>query len=128
MSFHRCASCGDQWGIKGKRKPAVDFAGPGKAGAVAAGSFDLPVAVSLDKLELGTLTPPTIDFAGSRDPDILVATELDEVVEERFEDGALTIVHDVVGMNDEAHEAMFGDDDAGLTLPNVDGVVVQDVE
>ena len=76
---------------------------------------------------MGALAPPAVDFAGGGDPDILVLAELDEVVQQRFED-ARWRVHDVVRMNDEAHQSVLVKDGAGLPLPDVDGVVVQDVE
>jgi len=50
------------------------------------------------------------------------------VIEESLEGGSGAGFDDVVGMDDEAHEAVAGEDERGLAFPDFDGVVVEDVE
>ena len=75
-----------------------------------------------------SLPPPSVDFARLCNPYAPLVSKLTEISQESFVRLPFPAADDVVGMDDEAHQAVIFHDEFRLPLPQVNRVVSQDVK
>src|SRR5207253_9720355 len=97
-------------------------------GAFLAPSLDSPSTSVANDFHLASLPPPTIHLAGKGNPHLPLLTHLSEMLHESLIGRSGPFLDDVVRMNEKAGQAVLLCDGGDLPLPQLDRVVVQDVE
>src|SRR3989441_859002 len=83
---------------------------------------------TLFRSHLASFPPPLIDFPRKSDPEEAVGAQLGETAQQCLIRFSRSVLNYIVGMNEKAHQAMLLGDESDLSPPELNRVVVQDVE
>src|SRR5712664_3184462 len=100
----------------------------GQPGALAPLPLDAPFVSLAHNSQLASFSPPLIDLPRERDPEYAVGAQLGEVVQQRPVRFSRAFFDHVIRMDDKTRQAVLFSDEGDLPLPQINGVVVQDVK
>ena len=112
----------------GEGEPVAIEGCKSQAGALLTLSLDPPSFSVSHDLHLAPFPPPLIDFAGKGDPECALGAQLREVIQQRLVCVSRPLFDDVVRVDDKTRQAMFLGDQGDLPFPEINRVVVQNVE
>src|SRR5205814_3440155 len=96
--------------------------------SLAAPTLNTPARSVLKKFDLRPVPPPAVNLAGSGDPNPFVSPQIIEVRQQSFVNRSFPRAAHIIGMHNETDQTVLLQDQIDLLLPQIDRIVVENVE
>src|SRR5688572_10406057 len=108
--------------------PLIGKASIGQPRTVGVRTLDAPAVCVADQRHLTPISPPAVDLTGQRDPEVMPIAAFVQIPQQLDVDVTFPSTGNVIRMRDHADESVVAADQVDLLLPQINRVVVEDVE
>ena len=104
---------------------AVFFTGIRNTRSLAARTLNMPTEVVLNEFQFRSLSPPTIYFTRSRNPDAFLPPQIRQMRQQSLVNGPFFRPANVVGMHNDTDQTVLLHYQFDLSLPEIDRIVIR---